>query len=358
VDGTTASKSNRVEYVDMLRGLAVFGMFVVHTPAPWMLPEYVNGEYGRVVSQISGMVAPVFLFLAGLSAAVIACRAAEKGDGAPFRGRIARRGLEVLLAGYGLNLAFFVMRGFDGGLALILKIDILQCIGASLLLAALLAAPGRRWNWIALAAAVAFVVGAQVTWRAPLQGLMPAGIAGYLAFIQGAARFPLFPYSAWVALGILVGQPWWGASKRPEAERRFLVGLVVAAAVCIAAGFVVKWAYYRYGLDGLWTNGAPPPRTTVHHFLFKAGGVFALFLAARLGWRAASSLPGKALVLLGRTSLFAYCGHLLAVYHVFGPFMKRSLGPLGHAIGVAALTAFMIAACLAWSKARAKWRGR
>jgi len=339
----------------MLRGLAVSGMFVVHTPSPWMLPEYVSGEYGHVISQISGMIAPLFLLLAGVSAAVIACRAQEMGEGVPFRRRIARRGLEVLLAGYGLNLAFFVLRGFDGGLALFLKIDVLQCIGASLALSALLAAPKRAWNWPALAAAVAFVLGAQVTWRSPLHEILPAGIAGYFTFIQGAARFPLFPYAGWVALGLFLGQLWWRATKDPAKERRFFSGLVIAGAVCIGIGFATKWAYYRFGLHQLWTNGAPP-RTTVHHFLFKAGIVFWLFTAARLAKAAASTLPGKGLVLFGRTSLFAYCGHLIVIYHVFGPFLKRSLGPLGHLLGVAALTGLMIAACLGWVALRSRRR--
>ena len=358
MDGKPKSTSSRIEYVDLLRGLAVFGMFVVHTPVPWMLPAYVDGEYGHVISQVSGMVAPVFLFLAGLSAAGIACRAGEVAAPAPFRGRIARRGLEVLLVGYGLNLSFLVMGGFAGGLALLLKIDILQCIGASLALAALLVSPRRIWSWAALAAAVVFVLGAQVTWRVPLQDAMPAGIAGYLTYIQGAARFPLFPYAGWVALGVFVGPAWWRAARRPEIERRFFVGLLAAGAICFALGFLTEWAYFHYGLSKLGTHGGPPPRTTVHHFLFKAGIVFALFALARIAHRAAKSPPGRALVLFGRTSLFAYCAHLVVVYHVLGPFLRRSLGPLGHALGVAALTAIMIAACVAWSRAREWWRAR
>jgi uncharacterized membrane protein len=355
VNGKGTSKPGRIEYVDMLRGLAVFGMFVVHTPSPWMLPAYVSGDYGRVISQISGMIAPLFLLLAGVSAAVIACRALEKGEGVPFRGRIARRGLEVLLAGYGLNLAFFVLRGFDGGLELILKIDVLQCIGASLALSALLAAPRRARNWPALIAAIVFVLGAQVTWRSPPHELLPAGIAGYFTFIQGAARFPLFPYAGWVALGVFLGQRWWLATKAPETERRFFAGLVVPGAGCGGLGFATKWAYYRFGLHQLWTNGVPP-RTTVHHFLFKAGIVFWLFTAARLAKAAASTVPGKGLVLFGRTSLFAYCGHLIAVYHLFGPFLAHSVGPLGHLLGVAALTGLMVAACLGWVALRARRR--
>lgn len=355
MEGKTAPQAARIAYVDMLRGLAVFGMFVVHTPAPWMRPEYVKGAYGAVISQISGMIAPVFLLLAGVSAAVIAGRAAAKGGGARFRGRIARRGLEVLAAGYGLNLAFLVLGGFGGGLALFLKVDVLHCIGAALALSALLVSPARRWNGAALAAAIVFVLGAQLTWRAPVHGLLPAGIAGYLGFIPGASRFPLFPYAGWVALGVFVGQAWWRAAGSPG-EGRFFAGLAIAGAACFAAGFLVKWAYYRYGAHALSAIG-PAPRTTVHHFLFKAGVVFGLFALARLAAPAARLFAGRALVLFGRTSLFAYCAHLILAYHALGPLIARSFGPPGHALGVAGLTVVMWGACRFWAAARARADG-
>jgi len=339
--------------VDRLRGLAVFGMFLVHTPAPWMRREYVEGDYGGVIFQISGMVAPVFLFLAGLSAAMIACRAHDRPGGGSFRPRIARRGLEVALVGYGLNLAFFVLRDFGGGTNLIFKVDVLPCIGASLALASLIVAPRRAWNWAALAAVIVLVLGAQVTWRAPVPEHLPNGIAGYFRFIQGASRFPLFPYAGWVALGVLVGQLWWRAIREPRSELRFFVLLVATGAALFAAGFLVKWLHYWCGLNEWWTNG-PPPRTTVHHFLFKAGVVFALFGAARATAGLLDRLPGEGLVLFGRTSLFAYCVHLILVYHVAGPILKRSLGPAGHVVGVIALAAAMHGLCTAWSS----WRQR
>jgi uncharacterized membrane protein len=357
VVGAPKEKSSRVEYVDRLRGLAVFGMFVVHTPSPWMRPELSAREsaYGGVISQISGMVAPVFLFLAGLSVAAIACRAVEKG--APFRGRIARRGLQVLLVGYGLNLAYFLLSGFSGGLDKILKVDVLPCIGASLAIAALLVRPRRPWSWPALAAILVFVLGAQVTWRAPIPALLPAGLAGYLGCKQGVTWFPLFPYAGWVALGALVGQRWWRAIRDPGSERRFFLALAAAGAGLFAAGFLVQWLTYRYGLNTLWTSG-PPPRTTVHHFLFKAGIVFGLHALARATAGVLDRIPGEGLVLFGRTSLFAYCAHLIIAYHVAGPFLRRSLGPAGHAIGVAALTAAMIGLCAAWSALRERRAAR
>jgi uncharacterized membrane protein len=346
-------RSTRILYIDRLRGLAVFGMFVVHTPAPWMRPEFTSGEYGAVISQISGMVAPVFLFLAGLSAAMIACRAVERPDGGSFRRRIARRGLEVMLVGYGLNFAFFAMRGFQGGTNLVFKVDVLPCIGASLALAALLVLPRRSWSWPALAAAIAFVLGAQVTWRAPVPDWLPNGIAGYFAFIQGAARFPLFPYAGWVALGVFVGHRWWRAIREPASERRFFITLVGVGAALFLAGFLAKWTYYHFGLSALWTSGTPP-RTTVHHFLFKAGIVFGLFVLARLTAGVLDGIPREGLVLFGRTSLFAYCAHLILVYHIASPILARTLGPVGHVVGVAALTAAMYGLCTAWSS----WRMR
>ena len=351
------SKSKRVLYVDRLRGLAVLGMFYVHSGYAWLRSENRDGtDYGAAVGQISGMVAPVFMFLAGVSMAIIAAR--HPDDSRSARRATAFRGLQILGVGYGLGLTYLVLSGFPADWPRMLKVDILQCIGISMVLLSFLCWPGRRLNWPALAAFVVLVVGAQISWRLPLGDWMPNAIAGYLTREVPGSRFPLFPYGGWVALGLFVGPLWHRATAGPGEERRFWIGLAIATAASFGLWQLGAWAQVATGLDRIGIGGVAPV-TTVHYFFFKIGILFSLFGAARLTASLLDRVPVQPLVLLGRTSLFGYCAHLIAIYYVFGPFWLGKLEPAEQIGGTVALAAAMIPACWLWQRwSRAKLVGR
>jgi len=343
-----SSGSKRVEYVDRLRGLAVLGMFYVHSGYAWLRPESREGTlYGAAVAQISGMVAPVFMFLAGVSMAVVAIR--RRDDARSARRGLALRGLQIAGIGYGLGVAYLVLSGFPADWTRMLKVDILQCIGLSMAALSYVCWPRRRVNWPALAAFLVLVVGAQVTWRLPLGEWLPDAVAGFLTREVPGSRFPLLPYGAWVALGLFAGPLWLDATRDPRAERRFWVGTAVAALVSFALWQLGAFAHVATGLDRVGIGGAAPV-TTVHFFFFKVGVLLLLFLAARLSAPLLDRARFGPLVLLGRTSLFGYCGHLIAVYYVFGPFWLGALAPLEQIGGAALLTAVMLPACWLWRR--------
>ncbi|MBW2279070.1 MAG: amidohydrolase family protein, partial [Deltaproteobacteria bacterium] len=90
--------------------------------------------------------------------------------------------------------------------------------------------------------------------------------------------------------------------------------------------------------------------TTVHYFFFKIGILFLLFGATRLTAAALDRFPVDPLILLGRTSLFGYCAHLIAIYYVFGPFWLGKLEPGEQIGGTVALAAVMLPACWLWQR--------
>jgi uncharacterized membrane protein len=347
-------KSQRIAYVDRLRGLAVLGMFFVHSGYAWLRPEDRDGAaYGEAVSQISGMVAPVFMFLVGLSMAITAAR--RRDDRASLGSGAALRGLQILGVGYGLGMTYLVLDGFPSEWTRMLKVDILQCIGVSMIALAPFVRPGRRLNWPALAVFFVLLLGAQVTWRLPLGEWMPDALAGYLTREVPGSRFPLFPYGAWVALGLFTGPLWMEASKSADRERRFWLAVIAAVLACSVLWLVGAWAHEATGLDRIGIGGVAPV-TTVHFFLFKISVLFLLFGGARLTAAALERVPIAPLVLLGRTSLFGYCVHLIAVYHVIGPFWQDRLEPWEHIAGAAALTAVMFPLCWLWQRLQpARW---
>ncbi|HLB00719.1 MAG TPA: heparan-alpha-glucosaminide N-acetyltransferase domain-containing protein, partial [Bacteroidota bacterium] len=74
-DGASAltprdGKPGRYPFIDVLRGLAVVLMIETHTVNALLAPGGADGAFGSVLTFFNGLVAPAFLFCAGLGFAV------------------------------------------------------------------------------------------------------------------------------------------------------------------------------------------------------------------------------------------------------------------------------------------------
>src|SRR6266568_5059680 len=130
------SKMSRLAYIDWMRGLACVLMFQTHCYDSWLSPEARKSSSLFFWSQLGGTLpAPLFVFLAGVSFALVTERLREKGL---ERNAIAKqtllRGAEV----FGMGLLFRVQE-----LALgypwspwtdLLRVDVLNILGLSMML--------------------------------------------------------------------------------------------------------------------------------------------------------------------------------------------------------------------------------
>ena len=131
--------------IDWLRGLAVVLMILAHSFDAWMDPAERHGAGWFLVRHASGLPSRLFLFLVGVSSAIVFERQLVQGlPAGTMRAITARRGLLVLAAAYLFRLQEHVLAGFWGGWSQVFRVDILNCIGASLLLVALVGTP-RAW---------------------------------------------------------------------------------------------------------------------------------------------------------------------------------------------------------------------
>src|SRR3954451_17031552 len=155
------SPGQRIRAFDWLRGLAVLVMIQTHALS-LLRPELRSGGFFTTLQWIDGLVAPSFIFAAGFALALTQVRAALKSDEPDARARrfrrTLRRILEVLAVATLTNWAWFPIFREPKWL---IRIDILHCIGFSLLVAlpilALLAPHPRAMRWSALAlAAIVF----------------------------------------------------------------------------------------------------------------------------------------------------------------------------------------------------------
>jgi uncharacterized membrane protein len=342
--------TKRIDHIDRLRGIAVVAMFFVHSAGALLAPWARDGNYWKWSMRVSGMVAPVFMFLVGISIALIAFAAQERNlNEADLRRKTVFRGLKIVGLGYGLHLVFGLLGNYAGQWEKILKVDILHCIGLSMAVFALIAWPRGRYNWRALALFVLIPVLGQISFRLPLENFLPGALAGYLSTKPAHTLFPFIPYSSWVVLGLLVG-PFFARSVAGKiSEKRFWIGVVVMAVAFYAAAKGIKTVYYHYGLQYLGGSEAPT-KGLVHLFFYKAANLLVIFFVMGASAPLFKANRFKPLVTFGKSSLFAYCVHLLIIYNVTGPYLRQKLSPSGQVVYALALTGLMYFLVVAWRK--------
>ena len=99
------SSSQRVAYLDWLRGLACLLMFQTHCYDSWLGGAARQGSFIGWSQLVGTLPAPLFLFLAGVSTALMMDRMARKGISPDEVARtVVRRGAEI----FGLGLLFRV----------------------------------------------------------------------------------------------------------------------------------------------------------------------------------------------------------------------------------------------------------
>src|SRR5271168_1803930 len=104
----------RLSYIDYLRGLACIAMFITHCYDSWLRPDLRSTQLFKLTQLVGTLPAPIFLFLAGVSIALVTEKFRQKGI-AP--NHIARqsilRGAEIFALGLLFRLQEFIL-GYRG----------------------------------------------------------------------------------------------------------------------------------------------------------------------------------------------------------------------------------------------------
>ncbi len=273
--------TTRVAYIDWVRGFACLMMFQTHCYDSWLGGAARASGFFKL-SQLGGTLpAPLFLFLAGVSCALVTDRLRQKGMKA---NEIARttilRGGEVFLLALLFRLQEFLLGMGHAPWTDLLRVDILNAIGLSLVMTGLacrIAAVGGtddvsrlRKRSIGIAAAIAAVIAIVTpllwtTWQ-------PHWRAWWLeSYINGVHTFgtpqpwlfPLFPWAAFAFAGLAAGfllQTDWARQKE------------TAAMVLAGVGGVVLVAF------GIWLDASPVQLYAVHDFWHTSPNFFRFYL--------------------------------------------------------------------------------
>jgi uncharacterized membrane protein len=348
----------RLAWIDWMRGLACLLMFQTHCYDSWLGGPARQSSFIRW-SQLGGTFpAPLFLFLAGISFALVTDRMRRKGIPA---GEIAtttiRRGAEIFGFGLLLRLQEFLLGQPWAPWTDLLRVDILNTIGLSMMLMGIVCrlARTRAINGIL---AAAFALGTALatpplwtTWR---PRWLPWYIESYIngVHIYDSPRvwlFPVFPWSAFAFAGLAVGffifSDW--AAKN----------LAKATALCGAAGIALLYA-------SMWFDGRPTRlyavydywHTSPNFFLARAGILMIIVFASYAWCRWGGGQWGfSPLIQIGQTSLLVYWVHIEFVYGRFSILSKHAETIPKASLGL--LIIFVAMVLLSMARTRSKGRG-
>jgi uncharacterized membrane protein len=355
------SATHRLAYIDWMRGLACVLMFQTHCYDSWLSPEARKTTF-FMWSQLGGTLpAPLFLFLAGVSFAMVIDKLRQKGLPANvIAGTTIRRGAEILGLGLLFRLQEYIIAWGWAPWSDLLRVDILNTIGVSMMLmgvvcwVVLQAAPAHSRQALGTTAGgVALVISllTPLLWTTWRPHWLPWPIESYIDGVHNLGQpqswlFPIFPWTAFAFAGLAVGflllSDW--------ARQREAVVFAMAGAAGVAVIYLARWMDARpvqiYSVYDFW-------HTSPNFFLIRVGLLLAILTVAYAWCRwGAGQSSFSPLIQLGQTSLLVYWVHIEFVYGRLSIVPKHAASIRTASLGLLAIFLGM----LALSILRNRWK--
>jgi len=338
----SSSSSSRFYFIDLLRGWAVFVMIETHVVNAVLRSDIKDQTFFKILTFLNGLVAPSFLFCAGFALAITLQR--KWNDYVMFRKPLWKytfRLIFILIVGYSLHLPFFsltrLLQLTDEKLWIsFFQVDILQTIASTLLLLVFLAILTRRH---AIFISTSSIIAVIIIFISPIirsmdHSSLPIWFRSYLS-PQFKSQFPLFPWSAFLISGTILGYGFLKLKERGK-ERKFINTITLFAVVGILLSLIAEIIPITiYANHDFWR--ASP------EFFFVRLGLVVLGLAGLWWYEQKRKISSQSIfTLFGMESLLVYVVHLLVVYgytyewsfiRYFGPTLNY-LGCFGLFIGL------------------------
>jgi len=356
---------SRLAYIDWMRGLACLLMFQTHAYDSWLSPQARQSRF-FMYSQLGGTFpAPLFLFLAGISFALVTEKLRQKNLQAA---RIARttilRGAEIFGFGLLFRLQEYMVAWGWAPKSDLLRVDILNTIGLSMMLMGIVCwlvlavrrGPGTRLALALTAAGTALLISLLTpplwtTWR---PHWLPWPLESYVNGVHNlgtpqAWLFPVFPWTAFAFAGLAVGFILQGSWARAQEPRAFF-SLGLAGSVLIEfARWLESQPRRLYTVEDYW-------HTSPSFFLIRVGMLLVILTASYAWCRWGAAQWGfSPVILLGQASLLVYWVHIEFVYGRVSILPKHALGIGGASAGLLVISLAMLA--LAYVRTKTKGRG-
>jgi uncharacterized membrane protein len=360
-----ASSTSRLAYIDWMRGLACVLMFQTHCYDAWLNADSRKTTF-FMWSQLGGTLpAPLFLFLAGISFALVTDKLRRKElPPSQIARTTIRRGAEILGLGLLFRLQEYVIAWGWAPWSDLLRVDILNTIGLSMMLMGAMCwivlklSTGSRTRQVmgATAGGVALAISLLTPplWTDWRPQWLPWPIESYINGVHNLGQpqswlFPVFPWAAFAFAGLAVGtmllSDW--------ARKRDAAVFALAGTAGVGLIYLARWLDARprqlYAVYDFW-------HTSPNFFLIRVGLLLVILPAAYAWCRWGLGQWGfSPLIQLGQTSLLVYWVHIEFVYGRLSILSKRSVDIRQASFGL--LIIFLGMLLLSILRTRLKGRG-
>ena len=334
---------NRRLDIDWLRGFAVLLMIMWHSIDSWTVETGRDSTAFFAIAFAAGWVAPLFLFLAGVSLPLAAeARVARGASREDASWSVQKRGWQVLLLAHLFRFQSFLLNP-NGSWNGILKPDILNVLGLGIVAAA--------WCWQRMRPSIrsavwwllvpAIVIAAVITplasvWWWP--SLLHPRLEGYIRTVGGNAQFSLFPATAYIFAGVFLGSVLFSVRTDERPARMLAIGGAAALAGGLALG-LTPWASSR------WIVGFAI-------VTWRTGAMTLAVLATSRAFRGRPIDVENPLVVFGQTSLFVYWVHVELAYGVFSYPIRHSMTLPWSFLAYLAFAGLMLVCARLWRQRR------
>jgi uncharacterized membrane protein len=321
-------QKQRYFFIDLVRFVAVLFMIQGHVFDALLSPQIKTLPWYYILDFFHGFVAPAFFFSSGVAYGLSTTR---QWDEEVSRGKTARRRmsrfLQLIAVGYALHLPYFSLRktlgeALPSEMNALLQSDALQCVGLTLLLLqlAIYLVKGKDGfiRGVTIAAA-AIVFASPLMWSIQFSERLPLWLATYFNS-QNSSWFPLFPWSAYILCGVLLGYVFANSKDHRQASSLMQKNIVLGFGLIAVAWVATRVPLDLYPAHDFW-------KTNPAMFFVRVGAVSIFTSLVFLSEQSLQSIPRIPLI-IGRESLFIYILHLVIVYgSVFNRGLAQLIGP-------------------------------
>ncbi len=315
--------SSRLAYVDWMRGLACVLMFQTHCYDAWLNAAARNTTF-FMWSQLGGTLpAPLFLFMAGFSLALVVDKLRQKGlSASQIAGTTVRRGTEIFVLGLLFRLQEYLIAFPWSPWTDLFRVDILNTIGISLMLMGLtcgavlrLSRRAQRLELGIAAAGVSLMIAllTPLLWTSWQPRFLPWPLESYVNGVHNLGTpqswlFPIFPWTGFAFAGLAVGFLLLSSWVRQHEASAFLLAGISGIGLIYLARWLDSEPFHLYAVYDFW-------HTSPSFFLIRVGLLLAILCGAYLWCRWGAGQWGfSPLAQLGQTSLLVYWVHIEFVY--------------------------------------------
>jgi len=367
-----------------MRGLACILMFQTHCYDAWLGGNARNTTFLKGSQILGTLPAPLFLFLAGISFALVTSKLMRKNlTPSEITRAMLRRGAEIFAFGLLFRLQEFLIAWGWAPWSDLLRVDVLNIIGLSMMLMALLcglvlqvwgpapspvqaeragapdkpgvgltgwsssaAAGGSSSSTFALVAAAIATVALialltpplYTTWRPTW---MPWPLESYIDGCHNLGTpqswlFPLFPWAAFAFAGLAAGFILFSDQARSHTAETLTMFAAVGAVAILAARQLDHSSFRLYSTYDYW-------HTSPNFLMMRIGMLLVICFLTYIWCRWGLATRGfSPLIQLGQTSLLVYWVHIEFVYGRFSILPKRAESIPTASRGLLEITLFML----------------